>query len=198
MERMSSDLTVHCPRLKKVCFLCSDPDKIAELLSDAFVRLEHCTFDYNAFNKVTLLGLLEHQETLTTVILSHNHPEIEPNSPDKNPAAKKLIALLLRSCRRLEELSIEGHRMNVVTLENQDWICENLRDLRVRFHGLETEAAVDYCLEQLMARKKGEVANAIDNGGGDSIFDRICLQLFRFKKLKTIWLGTGEYYLATQ
>ncbi|KAF9137390.1 hypothetical protein BG015_002736, partial [Linnemannia schmuckeri] len=200
MAELRQELSENCSNLKGVVFVDNNSNHISEYLDHVFRRLECCTFPYCSFGSAVLLSLLVHQASLTTIVM------IEPKVislyvDDETPSSQMLIGLILRSCRRLKILSIKGHVMDVDYLEDQEVVCEGLQELRVCFRGLNIPAAINNCLVRLASMKTLSTSlNATDEFHKDdeSIELRICHQLMRFKKLKTVWLGTRDYYLPTQ
>ncbi|KAK3833275.1 MAG: hypothetical protein J3R72DRAFT_453428 [Linnemannia gamsii] len=197
MKKLRAELSANCPALKSVSLLDTDSCGVTDYLDNVFYRLKHCSFPYSALNSAVLLALLEHQHTLTTIVMTV-HKAVEPSTPDSVQASKKIIGLLLKSFRRLTTLSITGHRMDLNSMEEQEVVCDDLKELRVRFHGLDTSVAIDSCLSRLSNRKKLGVGLVdASDGGGETIGKRVCQQLMRFRKLKTVWLGTRDYHLPT-
>lgn len=199
LRTLKAELLENCPPLKEVQFSMNEQDRVASYLDNGFYELEMVIFGYAALNQTVLLGLLEHQATLTSIILTPSSAKIEPSTPDEVASSQKLIRLVLKSCGRLKILSVEGHKMDVGLLEDERVACMDLEMLRVRFYGLETAVLVDECLETLSARKRASagVVDELDEGVA-SIGERVCYQLMQFKKLKNVWLGTWEYYLPTE
>ncbi|KAG0375836.1 hypothetical protein BGX24_008595, partial [Mortierella sp. AD032] len=182
---LRAELLVNCPVLKSVSFLSTDSNSISKYLDNVFHRLEYCVFPYAALSSTVLLALLEHQHTLSTIVMTVHKP-VEPSTPDSVQASKKIIGLLLKSCRRLTTLSITGHQMDLNFMEEQEVVCDDLKELRVRFHGLDTSVAIDSCISRLSDRKKLGVGLVdASDGGGETIGKRVCQQLMRFRKLKT-------------
>ncbi|KAK3811481.1 MAG: hypothetical protein JOS17DRAFT_779896 [Linnemannia elongata] len=199
LRKLKAKLSKNCPLLKAVQFTTTEQDRVASYLDNSFHSLEKVTFGYTTLNQAVLLGLLEHQATLTSIILTPSSASIEPSTPDEVATSQKMIRLILKSCGCLNILSIGGHQMDVCLLEDERVACMDLQELRVRFYGLGTEALVDACLEMLTERKRAS-AGAVDGSdkGGASIGERVCYQLMKFKKMKKVWLGTREYYLPTE
>ncbi|KAF9091763.1 hypothetical protein BGX23_004862 [Mortierella sp. AD031] len=195
IERLRTGISDHCPYLTRVGIY-SGSDEVEILLDRVFARLEYCNSGYQCLNSATLIGLLGHQETLTSIDMIQPSTVIQPDTPDSNPSAKKLVALNLRSCRRLLSFSIPKHQVDIATAETYDWVCNDLRTLRVRFQGLETASAIDGCLDQLIARKSVGAGAGLSHEG-NSVGERVCRVLLRFKKFKTVWLGNKDYYLPT-
>ncbi|KAG0308897.1 hypothetical protein BGZ97_013225 [Linnemannia gamsii] len=198
LEKLKVAILINCPKLKRVRFSMTEADRIATYLDNGFHGLEYCSFNYTALNQPVLLGLLEYQATLTSIVLISKAVKIDLSTPDELTSSKKMIGLLLKTCERLQVLSAEGHRMDVCYLEDENIACMGLQELRVRFLGLDTPALVDGCLETLSTRRKSG-AGTVDgpSKSGKLVSDRVCCQLMRFKKLRMVWLGTREYYLAT-
>ncbi|KAF8933150.1 hypothetical protein BGZ47_011014 [Haplosporangium gracile] len=198
LKKLKAELVTNCPRLKRVQFSSTEQNRITSYLDNGFYGLESVTFGYVTFNQAVLLGLLEHQATLTSIILTPSAAKIEPSTPDEIVTSKKMIGLILKSCQHLCVLSVEGHQMDVSFFEDERIACMNLQELRVRFCGLGTTVLVDECLETLARRKISAESVGVHDRGGVSVGDRVCCQLMRFKKLKIVWLGTKDYYLPTQ
>ncbi|KAF9322403.1 hypothetical protein BGZ91_004363 [Linnemannia elongata] len=199
LKKLRAELSKKCPHLKAVQFATTEQERVAGYLDDGFYGLEKVTFGYAALSQTVLLGLLEHQATLTSIILTPLATSIEPSTPDNVTNSQKMIRLLMKSCHRLKTLSVKGHQMDVSLLEDERVACMDLQELRVRFYGLETTVLVDDCLEALSARKWASAGGVEEPyKGGPSIGERVCYQLMKFNKLNTIWLGTCEYYLSTQ
>ncbi|KAF9128098.1 hypothetical protein BG015_004401 [Linnemannia schmuckeri] len=193
-------LRLNCPRLKRVDFLDENAEFITEFCDNAFDRLESCSFRYKEMSPTVMLSLLEHQTSLTSIVMTAFYDTPSLIMGDNVAKAKKTIVFLLRSVPHLQYLSAKEHRMDVSLMEGHELACcDTLKELRVRFSGLRTAAAVDNCLRKLSAGKTAGASPTVrSDEGGELIGEHICCQLMRFKKLKTIWLGTKDYYLPTQ
>ncbi|KAG0283090.1 hypothetical protein BGZ96_012540 [Linnemannia gamsii] len=198
LKKLKGGLLLDCPRLKSVRFCMTESDSIASYLDNVFHELESCTFVYASLNRTVLLSLLEHQASLTSIFLTPTDTSVGPSTPDELVYSKKIIGLLLKSCGSLQVLSVEGHQMDVSFLEDETIACMDLQELRVRFYGLDTAALVDGCLEAMLTRQKPDAGIVQgQNKNGQLVSERVRYQLMRFKKLKTVWLGTRAYYLPT-
>ncbi|KAG0056390.1 hypothetical protein BGZ89_002136 [Linnemannia elongata] len=199
LRNLKAELLESCPHLMLVKFPTTEQDRVASYLDNGFHGLEMVVFGYAALSQNVLLGLLEHQATLTSLILTPSAGNIEPSTPDEVANSQKMIRLIMKSCDHLKILSVEGHQMDVGLLEDERVACMDLEDHRVRFCGLGTAVLVDDCLGTLSARKRAS-AGVVDGPykGGSSIGERVCYQLMQFKKLKRVWLGTRKYYLPRQ
>jgi len=197
LRLLHADLQTYCPNLKRVLFVAPNPDRIADILEKVFVRLEACAFKYRSLTTDVVMGLLEHSATLMSIIMAPSVVKVEVHAADEVASSKRMVGRLLKSCHRLEVLSVKGHLMDVKFLEEQELKCRGtLKELKVRFCGLKTAAAVNECLWELSVRKRGGVIDEFVIVAG-SVGRRVCDQLMRFRKLKIVWLGTTDYYLAT-
>ncbi|KAG0272599.1 hypothetical protein BGZ96_005257, partial [Linnemannia gamsii] len=201
VQSLRDELACCCPRLSNVDFQgCFESCEVGDFLFGAFVRLKSCILMYDDLDATSLIGILNHQETITRVELKELYFGDRLYHTDDNPAAKNALSLILRSCRVLEVLSAWSHRMDMDVAEEHEWVCDGLKELRVRVLGLETYTAVDDCLERLRMLRScfGQDDDMVlYNRGGSSLDRRICRKLLPMKKLKTVWLGTKNFYLAT-
>ncbi|KAH7034451.1 hypothetical protein BKA57DRAFT_510262 [Linnemannia elongata] len=197
LRLLHATLQTYCPNLKRVLFIAPNPHRIADTLEKVFVHLEACAFKYRSLTTDVVMGLLEHSATLRSIIMAPSVVKVEIHAADEAASSKRMVGRLLRSCHRLEVLSVKGHLMDIKFLEEQELECRGtIKELRVRFCRLKTAVAVDECLHELFVRKRGGVVDGSAMVAG-SVGRRVCDQLMRFRKLKTVWLGTTDYYLAT-
>ncbi|KAF9148483.1 hypothetical protein BG015_009779 [Linnemannia schmuckeri] len=187
----------YCPHLVNTDFENeeSEPDDVADLLVEAFNRLQSCRIYYSLLNKTTVVGILQHQDTLTHLELALTEDLTDPSLSDPNPYAKNLVLLILRSCRNLRIFRAEGHQMDIDLAEDYGWSCIDLIEMRFRFQGLDTFVAIDDCLEQLSAMKSQGLDGTETSERSLSL--RICQKLLPLKKLQTVWLDSKDYSLAT-
>lgn len=201
MSDLRAELNRHCPDLTRVDFgsYDSDPKVIADLLVETLVPIEYCRYSYTLLDRNSCIGILKHHETLTQVWFFVPIAFACPTEPDLNLDAKFAVSLILQICRSLEEFIASNHKMDISDAEEPEWACEGLKLLKVQFQGLETVPAVDDCLERLVDLRNrytlGDIGEIYSRDS--SISHRVCKKLFPMKKLKTVWMGTRDYYLAT-
>ncbi|KAF8925944.1 hypothetical protein BGZ47_002964 [Haplosporangium gracile] len=194
---LRAELFHYCPHLVNIDFENeeSEPDDVADLLGEAFNRLQSCRIYYSLLNKTTVVGILQHQDSLTHLDLALTEDLTDPLLPDPNPYTKNLVLLILRSCRNLRIFRAEGYQMDIDLAEDYRWSCNGLMEMRFRFQGLDTFAAIDDCLEQLSAMKSQGLDGTETSERSLSL--RICQKLLPLKKLQIVWLGSKDYYLAS-
>ncbi|KAF9146269.1 hypothetical protein BGX30_002525 [Mortierella sp. GBA39] len=180
------DFSSWCPLLKTVTFGSDVTEAISTLLLNNFKDLQSCTLSAKALAMSTALGLVSHLDSLTTVRFT---------GKAQNSASIQLLSVIVKLCRNLQVLSFESLVCDVEAVEKSRWGCKDLRELRVRFKGLDTPHDIDGCLGKLCAmRRTGGivVTRPIEMG---TISTQVFQHLFQFKKLRTVWLGTKDYYL---
>ncbi|OAQ23909.1 hypothetical protein K457DRAFT_142292 [Linnemannia elongata AG-77] len=118
--------------------------------------------------------------------------------------------LILKTCAKLEVLSIRGYEVRIEELDVGEWACRDvLRELRIVIMGL-GKGYGDVCLkrwqklrnEHVLGRASREVeaTSAVEADvevGGSGVADRVVRRLLPLKKLKIVCLGGKDYYLAT-
>ncbi|KAF9148485.1 hypothetical protein BG015_009781 [Linnemannia schmuckeri] len=201
---LQNELNHHCPRLNTVHFDDeeSDPMAIAIIYVKALAGIKDCQLWYKTLNQTSFLGIFGHKETLTHIRLDCFTPDVPIVSmSDPNPSVKSLVSIIFQICPLLEVFSAKAHQMDIAAAEKYKWVCGGLRELSIRFKGLDTVPAVDDCLERLslLHSRDGGLRHEIGGNyiGADSVGYRVCRKLLSIKKLKTVWLGTRNYYLAT-
>ncbi|OAQ22269.1 hypothetical protein K457DRAFT_26222 [Linnemannia elongata AG-77] len=131
LRLLHATLQTYCPDLKRVLFIAPNPHRIADTLEKVFVRLEACAFKYRSLTTDVVMGLLEHSATLRSIIMAPSVVKVEIHAADEVASSKRMVGRLLRSCHRLEVLSVKGHMMDVKFLEEQELECRGtLKELR--------------------------------------------------------------------
>ncbi|KAF9106888.1 hypothetical protein BGX29_008124 [Mortierella sp. GBA35] len=89
-----------------------------------------------------------------------------------------------------------------MALEGEDWVCNDLRVLRLRVEGFGDYGAINSCLKELQAIRAGsdwslpKYGDVVD--GVESTGHQIIRQLLKLPRLETVWLGTTDFYLTTK
>ncbi|KAF9080517.1 hypothetical protein BGX23_002025, partial [Mortierella sp. AD031] len=181
------DFSSYCPRLKTVRFGNDNKETMSNLLLYSFTGLESVAFPAQNLVMSTALGLITHQETLTSIRIMDKI---------QDPSLMQWFYFLPRLCRNLEVLSIEQLVLNMDAVEKHRWSCEKLKELRVRFEGLDTPQDIDGCLMNICVRScTSDTPLAGPGTNMETISSRVTHHLLHFKKLKTVWLGTKVHYL---
>lgn len=197
-EHWTSDITPPpvnfskwCPFLKTITFAAATAEYgserteiMTDLLLHSFEALEACILSAKNLVSSSTLGLISHQETLTSVTITNELLDA---------TSMQWVHLIMKLCGNLEFFSFESLECNMTDCV---WRSRNLKELRVRFMGLETKQDIDECVSQLCwSRKISCFIWARGPRTRDAIFPQVAQHLFQFKKLRAVWLGTKNYYL---
>ncbi|KAF9090878.1 hypothetical protein BGX29_011256 [Mortierella sp. GBA35] len=174
----------HCPLLKTIRFgNDSSTDDISALLLNCFKLLTSCTFFSKNLDILTYAACIDHLQTITSITI------IGDELPQE--ASRKWIYHIPKLCLHLEVFSIEQLAMDVETVEEHPWSCKNLKELRVRFKGLEDSQSIDACLATACSRRRSGSSETKLN----AISERVIQHLLQFQQLKTVSLGSKGHYL---
>ncbi|KAK3833239.1 MAG: hypothetical protein J3R72DRAFT_494896 [Linnemannia gamsii] len=211
VTEMRKDISWCCPVLKEIRFGEGDSATAADILANALTGLESCTLSAWILSSSTVLGLVAHQDTLTSVTIttgtsSPTSPTATTSDESHTSAFQNLIAMewlymIPRLCRHLHTLSMEPLVCDIDSVEKYPWGCQDVQQLRVRFKGLETPQEIDVCLLQMCDRRRFEIAGSEvtkledEDGDGDGVLARVVRFFLQFKRLSVVWLGTKEYYM---
>ncbi|KAF8946860.1 hypothetical protein BGZ47_011099 [Haplosporangium gracile] len=210
VQALHNAVNTYCPLLTDLDFRWGTTSLVNSLLAGAFsgVKARKIKFTYDrSRNNCSLDGLmpgiLKHANSLVSITLSaftlrpyNNNSPTPPPSPQLD-SSDTMFAKLMRSCPRLRVLSIPPYTASIESFEHgEEWACQGLETLRVGIQGLDD---VDTCLTKLKTlrnnttwQSSGQVK--ID---GETIGDRVIKRLVTLYRLKTVWLGTKDVYLAT-
>lgn len=202
-------VNTHTPLLTNLEFRWGTTALTNSLLTGAFsdVKIQRIGFTHDQSRDKCNLdgmmsGILRHAHSLVAVSLSaYNlkptiHNPTPPPSPQLGPS-DTMFSKLMRLCPHLKVLSIPNYTARIESFElDEEWACQDLETLRVKVQGLDE---VDACMTKFMAlrnsktwRSSGQVEVEGDGNG-----DRVIKRLIGLCRLKTIWLGTKDMYLAT-
>ncbi|KAG0213552.1 hypothetical protein BGX33_002836 [Mortierella sp. NVP41] len=161
---------------------------MSNLLLHSFTSLKTVSFSALNVAMSTSLGLIAHLETLTSITITDKI---------QDPSLMTWLHFVLKLCRNLEVLSIEFLVLDMDAVEKYQWSCENLKELRVQFKGLDTPQDIDECLKNVCVRRHTSDTPLTGPGTNmKTISSRVTHHLLQFRKLKTVWLGTKMHYLS--
>ncbi|KAG0272306.1 hypothetical protein BGZ96_005389 [Linnemannia gamsii] len=173
-----------CPRLKTLRF---DPvletDKLSDLLFNSFRQPESCTFSAKNLSQGMVLSLICHLKTLTTVILTDKCTD---------RATLRWLYLIPKSCSHLEVLSMQEVVLDMDSVDDHEWSCKYLRELRVRFEGLEDARDIIECLKNVYIQRRRPNTHL---PAVESISSRVSRHLLQFDRLAIVSLGSNTYNL---
>ncbi|KAK3836410.1 MAG: hypothetical protein JOS17DRAFT_478933 [Linnemannia elongata] len=175
-----------CPCLKVLRFdQVGDTDKLSDLLLDSFMEPESCTFSAKNLSKSMILSLTHHFSTLTTIIITDKCTDA---------MAMRWLYLIPKTCSHLKVLSMRDLVLDMATVKEHRWSCEELTQLHVRFKGLEDAQQIDGCIKDTYKRRRRSYSANTD----DSISSQVSNHLLGFYKLTKVSLGTKVYSLPNQ
>ncbi|OAQ21997.1 hypothetical protein K457DRAFT_143634 [Linnemannia elongata AG-77] len=182
------DFSSWCPLLKTITFGSYDTDTeaMSALLLSNFKDLESCTLPAKTLVMSTTLGLVSLVDSLTTIRITGDA---------QDATTTRFLSVIMKLCRNLQVLSFETLVYDVEAVEKSQWKCKDLRELRVRFKGLDTPQKIDGCIKKLCSSRRSGGIALTRRKDVDMISTRVVQHLLQFKKLRTLWLGTEGYYL---
>ncbi|KAF9095980.1 hypothetical protein BGX23_012250 [Mortierella sp. AD031] len=195
-EGLRAALAEVCSKLTRVHFQGNKPNLVSQMLSQAIARVKHLQITamwYDPqlpFPSLYRFGShLDHQDSLVTIEFTANGLE----QVHSQPIASATIF------NRVTRLSVRSHITTIEAFEDGEWVCRNLRILRVRVEGLNNKDDIDICLTDLKAARNtvewwssGDVIVV----QGQTIEHRVNRQLLNLNRLQTVCMGTDDYYLA--
>ncbi|KAG9068325.1 hypothetical protein KI688_010591 [Linnemannia hyalina] len=172
-----------CPRLKTLRFdQVGNTDKLSDLLLDSFIEPESCTFSAKNLSNSMVLSLISHLDTLTTIIITDKCTDA---------AAIRWLYLIPKSCLRLKVLSMRDLILDMETVKEHEWRCEELTELHVRFKRLEDAQLIDGCIKDICNRRQLRRRSP-----QDYMSSQVSNHLFGFIMLTTVSLGSKVYSLS--
>ncbi|KAF9539442.1 hypothetical protein EC957_005401 [Mortierella hygrophila] len=180
------DFSSWCPLLKTVTFGSDDADAISALLLNNFKDLKSYTLSAKTLAMSTALGLVSHLDSLAIIRFTG---EVQ------DATSMQLLSVIVKLCHNLQVLSFESLVCDVEAVEKSRWGCKGLRELRVRFNGLDTPEDIDDCLKKLCVMRGSGSIGSTRHLDKDTVSTRVVQHLLQFKQLGTVWLGAKDYYL---
>ncbi|KAG0373855.1 hypothetical protein BGX24_011164 [Mortierella sp. AD032] len=178
------ELAQCCPLLNTLRF---DPvantDKLSDLLVDCIRLPASCTLAAKNMSASMLTGLATHCDTLTSITITDKCTD--------EAASMRWLYLIPKMCLNLKVLSMEKIVLEMYSVNEHKWRCNDLRELRVLFKGLEDPKPIDECLTSVCLQRRRPGLRATN----ESISSQVSQHLLQFPKLTTVWLGTKDYCL---
>lgn len=198
-------------------------DLVSAFCSTVHRKVSELAFDYDHISLGIITSLLLHPQTLQSVKIYRGadlilDQDAVPNVEDHFWASGQFLQLIPRTCMGLRILDIHLHEMDMDVVEMGEWVCKDLKRLRIRIKGLDTR---DRILETIAlwrrewrARRnnlqssfsanngtasntsiKPAILSATANGlpASLSIEERVVRHLLKLEKLETVWLGCQNW-----
>ncbi|KAI8595639.1 hypothetical protein EDD21DRAFT_390672 [Dissophora ornata] len=224
VERIKAEARICCPKASKLNTGKTTSPVLFDLVANAFNNLNAVTFVYERLSMDVIVALLFHRATLqdVTTFRNSNQSKTEQDSvlslEDPFQVSGRALQLLPRSCPNLTVLSIELHEMDMDFVEEEEWVCRGLQQLRVRIRSLDTEEKVNRThqlwMEGIMKKNKKVLEEGQEKRTGQekgcnmsaespangikeiSIEERVARHLLKFDQLESVWLGTRTFYAS--
>lgn len=149
MDHAHQIIAEYCPFLNTLGFGEATTDNLSELLIECFQLVESCTFSAKNLEVVTTVACINHMQTMTSVTITDELP------PEANHSfMMKWVYFIPKLCLHLQYLSIEKLVLDMDTVQKHQWSCRNLRELIVKFKGLECEEDVEQCVMEVCAWRR--------------------------------------------
>ncbi|KAF9434018.1 hypothetical protein BGZ76_008680 [Entomortierella beljakovae] len=169
------------------------------MINLVFFNLTALSFDYNNMTPDLILAIV-HRPKWETIRVFHESDNIDEadqvfSLPDHFQATFWMIQMIPRFCLNLKEFDMIQHVMDMDDVEEGQWACKNLKDLKVRIKGLDTKEKIDKTIDMYRNEKRLMLSSGDKRETllDDSIEARVARHLLQFEKLETIWIGTKTW-----
>ncbi|KAF9930118.1 hypothetical protein FBU30_000868 [Linnemannia zychae] len=112
------------------------------------------------------------------------------------------------TCSKLEKLDLWSFEIDMCDIDDDEWICKDLKDLRMRIRKLNTKERIVKAIELWRSgSRERRKKQAMDSRGGEkkveipdrfdiSLEARVARHLLKFEKLEKVWLGYQTWTLV--
>ncbi|KAF9906863.1 hypothetical protein EC991_000227 [Linnemannia zychae] len=207
--RAKREFARYCPRLTEFKLRDHVGLLTAEFITDVVINTTRITFDLSYLDPESLTAILLHQATLTRVSYFH-HVDFDYDKDQVAQISKglqvtdEMIQQIPRKCSQLQRLNLPRHEMDMDIIEAREWICKDLRKLRIRIKGLDTKEKIlkaislwrAGCWRRGQKNSTGNTSAVAEEEeeeerfrGDLSIEARVARHLLKFEHLQWVWLG---------
>ncbi|KAF9134233.1 hypothetical protein BGW39_007704 [Mortierella sp. 14UC] len=201
---IKGEISRYCPQLTGYYLEDSVGTITREFLTKIASSVTEIGFLYNHISLDIIMAILLHQTTMKAV----KHFDVQPGfdfaeKEDVIPVSDdfqesgRFLQLIPRCCSKLEEINLHGHEMDMDDVEMDEWVCKDLKILRLRVKGLDTK---DKILKAIALWRAGYWRKRQEKAGAPEAFDeqasldqsieaRVARHLVKFDKLWIVWLG---------
>ncbi|KAF9900750.1 hypothetical protein EC991_006923 [Linnemannia zychae] len=195
-----------CQHLKDIRLGDGTWDVASDLVSTVFEDLVSCTLSTQIIASSTILGLVSHLNTLTSVIIVGNSSTKtaddaatvvrDSSTIFQDTMITKWLYMIPRLCLNLQLLSLEPIVCDIEAIEARPWVCKDLRELRLRVKDLDSAPLVHRSVKQLCDWRLAGTAAFLQPIDTDSIAIRVSRHMIKFKQLRVVWFGPfGDHNL---
>ncbi|KAF9124062.1 hypothetical protein BGW39_008502 [Mortierella sp. 14UC] len=205
--RVKQDLVRFCPRLREYKLVDYTVGVASEFLTDIATSVTRVTIRLEYLSPETIEAILLHQATLKK--LAHFYDTGFEYDDDQVPVVSshlqvsdEMLQQIPRKCSQLQRLNLHRHEMDMDVVEAQEWTCKDLRKLRIRVKGLDTQSKIVRAIalwragcwrrwQQQATGAKTEVDVEKEEllRADQSVEARVARHLLKFEHLQWVWLG---------
>ncbi|KAF9123104.1 hypothetical protein BGW39_009252 [Mortierella sp. 14UC] len=145
--RVKTELARCCSRITQYKLEEHGGSITSEFLTDIASNVSRLTIQLEHLTPETITAILLHQATLKK--LSHfYYGDFDYDKEQVGPVSiglqvtDEMMQQIPRRCSRLQRLNLHKHEMDMDIVEAQVWACKDLRKLRIRVKGLETQEKI--------------------------------------------------------
>ncbi|KAF9546218.1 hypothetical protein EC957_009957 [Mortierella hygrophila] len=212
-SRIREDTRRYCPYITRYRLEDDTGAIVPEFLVNIAHNISGIVFFHGNMSLETITAILLHQPTLTSVSHFYVQQDLDLEKADVAPVSTHFegsahyLQLIPRCCSRLDTLDLHFHEMDMDVVEQGSWVCKDIRKLRIRVKGLDTEEkilkAVALWRKGCWTRWQKKAGTSVVKEDGEeeeegkeqcktdlSIEARVARHLLQFEKLWWVWLGS--------
>ncbi|KAG0262966.1 hypothetical protein BGZ95_003913 [Linnemannia exigua] len=214
-DRIKKELTRYCPLLTQYKLEDGTGSITSEFLTNIATNVTCITFEENCMSPEMVTAIVLHRSTLKkvshfyTLDFAYEKDQVLP-VPNNIKDLDEMLQLIPRSCVQLERLSLNSYEMDMDVMESAEWVCKDLKKLRIRVKGLDTKEQILRVIALWRAgcwrrwQEKAKRTNALVVEAEEeeeqeevekqleedySIEARVARHLLKFEHLHWVWLG---------
>ncbi|KAG0374021.1 hypothetical protein BGX24_010940 [Mortierella sp. AD032] len=201
---IKEEISRHCPRLTGFYLEDGARTIVPTFITDIASNVEVVCFLYHHLSLKIIMAILLHRNTLRKIKHFNQQTDFDLERDevgvvtDHFKESGKHLQLIPRCCPALKEFDLPGHEMDMDEVEVGEWVCKDLKTLRVRIKDLDTKEKILKVIAlwrkgcwRLWQEKAGMPVEAVDEQDATdmSIEARVTRHLLKFDKLWRVWLG---------
>ncbi|KAG0373721.1 hypothetical protein BGX24_011330 [Mortierella sp. AD032] len=212
-DRIKKELSTYCPHLTQYKLEDYSGSITPEFLTNIATNITRITFEEDYMSPETVSAIVLHQSTLKKVAHFYTldfdyEKDLVPPVSSKIKISEEMLQLIPRRCVQLERLNLHPYEMDIDVMEAAEWVCKDLKKLRIRVKGLDTKEQILRVIALWRAgcwrrwqrgakRTNGVAAMEVETAEEQekqlkedhSIEARVARHLLKFEQLWWVWLG---------
>lgn len=202
--KIKEDVARFCPLLTRYD-LQGSRNLVHQFLAHVGRNVSSLMYGFSRIPGDTIMDILLHQATLQRLAVfsersgaSFDEDEVEEVSEPVQEFSQ-FFQLIPRGCSQLKHLDLHLLEMDMNEVELGEWICKDLRALRIRIKGLDTKESILKAIalwrKGCWRRRQEETMRLMtaeeeqDDRVDLSIEARVARHLLKLEKLQSVWLG---------